>query len=433
MGAAVFGIYALIFGALSVKHVSYALVALICMFAFEQWGAIYVPFVATNGTLVNIGILLLVAVAWFRLPAGSTFEFILYPTRTLMIVFLGYAFVTTVWSPPDSNATARFLNEIHYLVAALVIAPLLIRTVTDFSKVLDAVTWLGGSLVVLFAYVPDFEGRSLLLEYDLEETLGLPLALGDFAGFVLIVTFMRLRMHLLTVCWGLLVCGSALFLITKTGSRGQLFFAIATILVCLPVRWKNFSVNRFIAFVLVGLIAAGAVFIVVKTENTLSSRIAANDGDSLGTMPRVEMVQVLIKAWVDEPSAMLFGLGSSASWSRSLMSGYSHVVPVEILAELGIFGFALFSLAVLTLFLQAFTGNKKHLSDVGIKNFAALFSCWVFALLLSCKQGTLLYVTDFFMYAVLAEKCLKMGLIDQAKRTSGKRMSAIRRRASKAI
>ena len=92
-----------------------------------------------------------------------------------------------------------------------------------------------------------------------------------------------------------------------------------------------------------------------------------------------------------------------------------------------------FSLAVLTLFLQAFTGNKKHLSDVGIKNFAALFSCWVFALLLSCKQGTLLYVTDFFMYAVLAEKCLKMGLIDQAKRTSGKRMSAIRRRASKAI
>lgn len=429
MGAAVFGLYAIVFGALSFRHVSYALVGLICMFAYEQWGAIYVPFVATNGTLVNIAILALVAIAWFRLPAGTTFEFIEYPTRVMLMIFLGYAFVTTIWSPPDANATGRFLNEIHYLLVALVFAPLLIRNSADFTRVLDAVTWLGGLLVILFAYVPDFEGRSLMVNYDLEETLGLPLALGDFAGYVMIITFMRLKTRLLPLCWGLLVIGSALFLITKTGSRGQFFFAIATVLICLPVRWRQFSMNRIMLFIFIGLIAVGALFIVVNTENTLSQRITSNAEDALGTMPRIEMVTVLMEAWLNDPSALLFGLGSSASWSRSLISGYSHVVPLEILGELGLVGFVLFGFAVLTLFLQAFTGHRKReLSDAALRNFAALFACWVYALLLSCKQGTLIYSTDLFMYAVLAEKCMRLGAPQTRKHSGRKRMQQFRTR-----
>ena len=144
MGAAVFGIYALIFGALSIRHVSYALVALICMFAYEQWGAIYLSFVASNGTLVNIAALTLVAIAWFRLPAGSSFEIVQYPTRALLTLFLLYTFTTTLWSPPDAEATKRFLDESHYLITATILAPLLIRTSADFSRVLDAVTWVGG-------------------------------------------------------------------------------------------------------------------------------------------------------------------------------------------------------------------------------------------------------------------------------------------------
>jgi len=410
MGAAVFGLYALAFGALSIHHVSYALVGLICVFAFEQWGAIYLPFVATNGTLVNIFILSLVAIAWFRLPGGSTFELVRYPTRLLLTLFLGYTFATTLWSPPDANATERFLNEFHYLVAALIVAPLLIRTSADFTKVLDAVTGLGGILVILFAFVPDFKGRSLLLEYDLEETLGLPLALGDFAGVVFLITALRLRFSLINIIWAAAVCGSSLYLITQTGSRGQLFFATGALVVCFPVRWKAFSVNRIMAMILVLLIAAAALFIVINTENTLSSRMAIDDDDALGTTPRIEMAMILIEAWAADPSVMLFGLGSSASWSRTLISGYSHVVPIEILGELGLVGFVLFGTCVLTLFLQAFTGKQRvQLDQKTLNNFAALMACWVFSLLLSCKQGTLLYSTGLFMYAALAEKCLILG------------------------
>ena len=420
MGAAVFGLYALILGALSIRHVSYGLLALMCMFALEQWGAIYIPFVAQNGTLVNIAVLALVAIAWFRLPAGSTFEFMQYPTRTLLILFLGYVFASTLWSPPDVDAATLFFSQLHYLVAALVIAPLLIRKPRDFSRVLDGVTWVGGSLVILFAYVPDFDGRSLLVEYDLEETLSLPLALGDFAGFVMLIAVMRLRATFISVIWGLAVAGSALYLITKTGSRGQLLFALGSLLICIPVRWKGFTVTRVMAILLIALLAAAAVFVVVNTENTLSSRLASDSDSAFGTMQRVEMSRILMDAWFADPSAMLFGLGSSASYSRSLIGLYPHVVPIEILGELGLFGFVFFSIAVLMLFLQAFTGShRKSLNQADLNNFAALFACLVFATLLACKQGSLLNSTNIFMYAALAEKCL---LLHTGKAKSRKRL-----------
>ncbi len=436
MGAAVFGIYALIFSALSIRHVSYAVLAVICMFAFEQWGGIYISFVAVNGTLVNLFVLALVALAWFRLPAGASFEFVQYPTRTLLMFFVGYIFLSTTWAPLDANASARFLNEFHYIVAGLFIAPVLIRSSADFTRVLDAVTWVGGSLVILFAFVPDFEGRSLLVEYDLAETLTLPLALGDFAGLVALVTFLRIRTKLVILLWSLIVTCCALYLITKTGSRGPLFFSLITIVVCFPLRWKNFSLNRLFAILFMLLLAAVAAFIVIKTENTLSVRMDAsgdNFGDELGTIHRVDAAQVILDKWLEQPSSMVFGMGSSASWSRSMLSGYSHVIPIEILVELGLFGLVLFSTAMLTLFLRAFTGStRRTMSEESIRNFSALFGCFLFTNLLYLKQGSTIFAFDLFMYAALTEKCLRLssplgGIF--SKRTRKRKMTKVLKRS----
>jgi O-antigen ligase len=128
---------------------------------------------------------------------------------------------------------------------------------------------------------------------------------------------------------------------------------------------------------------------------------------------------------------LLFGLGNSASWSRSLVGGYPHVVPLEILGELGLFGFVLFAVAVLTLFLRAFTGStRRNMPHNAVLDFAALFGCWVFALLLSCKQGTVIFSTDLLMYAVLAEKCLRISAPHQARRSQKRRVPAFRSRNS---
>ena len=422
MGSLVFMLYGALFTAMSVRHVSYALVALTCMFAFEQWGGIHIPFIAQNGTLVNLGILLLCAIAWFRLPTGTTFEFITYPNRVLILMLLLYAFASTLWAPLDANATARFMDSIHYLIFAVVIAPLLVMNAKEFTRYLNAVTVVGGVLVVLFAYVPSFEGRGMVVEYDFEETLHLPLALGDFAGVVMLITVLRMRGKLLPVLWALFVFGSAIFLIVKTGSRGQLIFALGALVIAMPARWKRFSVNKVVLYGLLGLMAAAAFFVVTVTENTLSSRMEYSDS---ATMSRVMMISILLEAWASDPMALIFGLGSSASWSQELVQFYPHVVPLEILGELGFVGFIMFSLVVVSLFLRAFSGTLKDgVEEQSLIDFCALFGAFVFALLISCKQGTLIFSTDLLMYAVLAEKCFVLGRQRDRSRslhTSGKR------------
>lgn len=414
-------LYGALFVGLTVRHVSYGLFALICMFAFEQWGAINIPFVAQNGSLVNLAIILLVGFAWFRVPTGSTLEFLVYPNRLLLLLLIGYAFISTQWAPTDAKSAQRFLDSAHYLVMAVMIAPLLVLNSKDFTRVLNALTLFGGILVILFAFVPAFEGRSLVSEYDLEETLSLPLTLSGFAGTVMLVTVLRMRIGLAQIVWALLVFGSAMFLISKTGSRGQFFFALGALLICLPARWKRFSVNKFFVYFLLGAIAFGAFLIVTTTENTLSARLDSGD---TATDSRVRMISILLEAWASDPVALVFGLGSSASWSQPLVQFYPHVVPLEILGELGFVGFGLFSLVVVSLFLKAFSGGQKSkVSDQSLTDFAGLFGAFVFALLISCKQGSFLSSTDILMYAVLAEKCFLLGQNKVSTSTRRKRSS----------
>ena len=110
------------------------------------------------------------------------------------------------------------------------------------------------------------------------------------------------------------------------------------------------------------------------------------------------------------------------------MGGHSHNVPIEILTELGLFGFVLFSIAIFTLILQAFTGsNRKQMDQSALNNFTAIFACWVFALLLSCKQGTVIFSIDVYMYAVLAEKSLRLSALNTKKRSHKGRAASLRR------
>jgi len=50
--------------------------------------------------------------------------------------------------------------------------------------------------------------------------------------------------------------------------------------------------------------------------------------------------KVLLAAWLDNPSSFLFGMGSSSSFQ--IIGGYCHVVPVEVLCELGVAGLSLY-------------------------------------------------------------------------------------------
>lgn len=436
MGTVVFALYALIFSALTLRHVSYALVALICMFAFEQWGTLYIPAIASNSSLVNILILALVIFGVARLPGTVALEFLGYPIRAAIILLLLYALLSTSWAPQDANATGRFIAYLPYLFCYVVLAPLLVRKSEHITKMLDTLTVLGGMLVILFAYVPEFKGRSITTEYNLDETVGLPLALGDFAGAILIIVMIRARGNFINICWALIVAGSALWLITKTGSRGQLAFVLMALLFCFPIRWKRLTVNRFMTLVMIVLLALIALAFVLTTENTLTTRLYGDgDGDvNTGAESRIEMVSILLNAWSSSDlTTLIFGLGNSASWSQHLTRYYPHVVPLEVLGELGLFGFIIFMGIVCGTFFLAFSNNlKARMTDIAVMDFAALFGCFLFALLISTKQTTLIFAIELMLYAVLAEKCYMLSAGNYVRRSKKKikfrRRSGVSRR-----
>lgn len=423
MGAIIF--FALVFvmfsGALFNR--AYAIAALVCMFAVEQWGGLYVPQIAQNGTYFNIAVLALLITCWLRFTISdmqsSNFEFLIFRIRLLLILLLFYAVITTMWAPVGGLPTKRLLDSSYYLIAVLFIAPYLANNPPTFSRMLDAVYWFGGIIVLLFAYVPTFERRSVAATEFSDDVISLPLALASFGGIVAIVAVHRLKRAPLHIVWSLLIVGSAIFLQVKTGSRGQLFFTIVAIMISLPALRKRFDVKAGTMIILMGIISCLAVYIVVTTENALSVRLnEENLEDSVGT--RTELSLLMIEAWSTSFFNIVLGLGSSASWS--LLGVYPHNVPVQILSELGLVGIVIFTLVVFWIVQLAFSPQvKNNISDSTRRDSATLFGCWVFAFLLSLKQFGLLGSIDLFLYAVLFEKCVHVGYRKKAKTSRRKR------------
>ena len=394
------------------------------MFAAEQWGAIYVPFIAQNGTLFNILVLSLLIANYFRTPPGATFEFIMYPIRTLLILLFFYAVVTTTWAPVSGLPVQRLSDASIYLVAILFIAPLLLSKPSDFTRMLDGVNWLGGAMVIAFAYLPSFEGRTVAATNDAfdeavaEQIVGLPLTLATFAGVVAIVSVLRVKRMPIHMLWTAFVFISAMYLLAKTGSRGQFFFTLGAIMLSLPTLWKGFSINRVFLYCLAGVLIAITLFVVINTENTISSRLG-EEGVARGFAVRFETTIIMLGLWSADFKTIIFGLGSSASWA--VVGIYIHNVTLEVLAELGLIGFGLLSIAVTWIIQLAYSGKiRKQLSNDSARDFAALYGCWLLVYFISFKQASLVDSIDLILYAALLEKCVRVSLNASRLRHSAK-------------
>jgi len=421
MGMIIFALVVSAFFWLTFRNTACSVAAFICMFVVEQWGALYVPIIAANGTLFNLTILGLLAASWFRIPPGASLEFIQYPIRLLLIILLFYTLVTTLWSPIGASATQRLTDASFYLIPALFIAPLLLRNANDFTRMLDAVNWLGGVLVIAFAYIPTFVGRSVTASEAslVEDAVSGPLTLATFSGIVAIVTVLRVKITPLHLLWTAVVFGSAIYLQAKTGSRGQLAFTLAAIMFALPTLWKGFSVNKVLLYCLAGLTVAATIFIVTNTENTLSARLDAEVVDR-SVSGRLDWTLTMLELWSTDFKTIIFGLGSSASWA--VIDFYIHNVTIETLTELGLIGFLLLSLVVTWIVQLAYSGRvRSHLSIESARDFAALYGCWLLAYFLSFKQGSMLGSLDLFLYAVLLEKCVSMGQLSFLKKGKQRR------------
>ena len=120
---------------------------------------------------------------------------------------------------------------------------------------------------------------------------------------------------------------------------------------------------------------------------------------------RIERSRILLDHYFSAgPLTMLFGLGTSASFSRNIIGFYPHIVPVEILCELGLIGATLFLIITwrsLSLIFRIIGTSDWNSNDRRIA--AVLAALFVFELFLSFKEGSLLRGLNVFLFSILLE------------------------------
>ena len=91
----------------------------------------------------------------------------------------------------------------------------------------------------------------------------------------------------------------------------------------------------------------------------------------------------------------------------STMRRYVTSLPLEILGEEGLVGFIIFILIVYYMVNSSIALHKrKDLTDDERKIFLANLGCWVFSMLISLKQGSLITSDFIFLFAALHERII---------------------------
>jgi len=406
---------------MAIKSPAYSLVGFLCMFGLEQWGVLYFPAIRAYSQFTNILFLAIVIISVLRNMPYINFKAELDSSkvRTWSILLFLYAFISVLWSPEDANALAFWGDSWPYIVAAIILAPLTIRNLNDCENVQKWVILYGGVLITLFAYVPKWGNRALMINGV--ESLGLPLALSMLSGFILIAAVLTVKKNIVSIAIVFIVSISTLFVMIKTGSRGQFLFALLSIVIVAPFTWKAAASKNFFSIIVVVTLLGYAASYIFSTTGLLTERWTYNElsEDAFG---RLDMAFRLLGFWFSDPFNILFGLGNSASFSIEYIGIYPHIVILEVLGEEGLIGMSFFALIVYFVLKGFFQEvNNKRLDARTKKILSVNFAWWIFCLFLSFKQGSLITSPELFLFAAISERLIM--LIKKREVSNGKRVA----------
>lgn len=395
---------------LTIKRPAYAYVAFLCLFGLKQWGTVYVPLLRQVSYLSNILILIPI---W--ITCALRFDNTLVQgrgasasQRSWVVVLYLFAAVSLMWTPEDVDGQSKWLAALPYALTGVLVLPLCMRSSRDFWQAQRMFVYAGGLLMLLLAFAATWGLRALVIEGS-HDQINLPLALGELAGYVLITASMYLRRSPLSwVLFGLSVVGSITVAI-KSGSRGPLIFSILSIFIVMPMVWRGGIAKRYIGLAFLGAIfALGVVTAFTSFGGVYSDRWQAQrmvaDSDS-----RFGAAMIMLEHSFSSPISVLFGLGNSAAFSKSLLGVYPHMVPLEVLAEEGLIGFGMWLFIMGVAAFQLRLAKSPIFHDLEAKRvFLTLFACFLFSVGLSCKQGSLISYSMPFVFVALQERYIAL-------------------------
>src|ERR1700704_5928767 len=399
------------------KYPAVALAGVLCMFGLEQWGQATTTFFLQHHTATNylIGGILVLALTvegvkkGFSLLAG-------YPSvGWLTLGLFLYAFASAQWAPRSDISLDLWASRWPYVISFIVLSPLLITQSRDLQAANIGMLVFGGFLTILLLFFVEWEHRRIVLGHE----FGNPLAVSTMAAMVVFIAVLAdpwpESRWWVPIKWALVAL--CLALIVRSGSRGQLLGVIAISAACWPISRRIENSKQFLGWVCLLIFLSGITIwslqrFWAERETYYAGGSRWSDQAMGGAMSgRFDNAILLVQHSYQSVETIIFGLGNSASFDPRILGIYPHFVPLEILAEEGLIGFALFGLVLYSTARNAFKCySQLNATPVNRKIFAALLAVFLFTLLLSLKQGSLLGNLEPFMFAIILGKHSKIFL-----------------------
>ncbi len=324
------------------------------------------------------------------------------PTTTLIASLYVYAFVTISWAPDSLASLEQWRIQGPYIITIALLAPLLFTDLDDARAGLTLTIFAGAAICVLALAFGNWGPRGLVL-YGHEATQEYeanPLALSSMAGTVFLISALslgrpnRIFMRIVaTVCIPI-----SLAVVLRSGSRGQFIASGAGLIVALPIAFRLRNIQSIATLLLAAIAVVGLGWWTTSFVDIDSSRWSESQS-SADVIGRFANAQVLLQASSSHLFTAIFGLGNSSSFQ--VLGIYPHISCLEVLAEEGFVGAAIY-LAIILFAVRSIKRivDQPGLSDSKRNALAILTGLFLFELVLSWKQGSLLSSVYVFLYAI---------------------------------
>lgn len=325
----------------------------------------------------------------------------------LCIALFAWSAITLAWTPSYENASRLIGDGVPYFILFVLTAPLLIADIADARRALWATMLMAIAVAVGLLANPEVRSASGRLGVALSATERTsPLAIGDLGGLAIILGALlrpmdRTGLTLLAKIAAVLL-GVALALMS--GSRGQVLFAVLLGVAFLPLARQVRNVGGFFATVgAIAFVGGGAYLLAPLVLDRLGSERwdAASLQEGVGV--RLNNVMVLVEAQLEQPLSYAIGLGYNAftAYTPDYTEPYSHNVPLDVFAELGMPAFIVFA-ALLWIGVRQFRALLRRHSDDPVNRsvVATMGALASFYLLLCTKQGNLWATGPLFMMLI---------------------------------
>jgi hypothetical protein len=383
--------------------------AVLCLYGLKQWGQSSTALFAEYRQVTNYAVFAICLLGVIRASRKRSCVLCVMPaTAKLIGILYLYAFLTISWAPDPWTSLDQWIGSAPYLITITLLAPLLLTELDDTRTAFIATALAGASICALAVIFGHWGDRGLVVfgHGSYQDDLNIyryqtnPLALSTMAGTVFLVCALslsrpnRIAMRLFAIS----SIPFALAVILKSGSRGQLIASGVALFVSLPITFRIRNAKSIAALVFIAVLIAGLGWWGATLVNVDSSRWsdARTTQDVAG---RFAMAHTLLGKSTSDFFTALFGLGNSSAFQ--ILGIYPHITGLEVLAEEGFFGAAIyFSI----LYLAA--RSVKRLIDIELSDsqrsaLAMLTGLFVFEFILSWKQGSLLFSVYVFAYAIV--------------------------------